>query len=158
MSSRSLRKRSQRMYRYLTYIIIFLSGFLIDVISKRYANKAIDQPFSIMFFEFRTLHNKGGAFGFLKRKRKLLYLLGIISFILGIILFAIERDHVFRMLLSAMLSGAAGNTYERIRSGQVTDFFRIRYKSMPYTNIADMLLFIPVLLILTYYMFTVTNG
>lgn len=146
------------MFRYLTYTGVFLLGFIIDAASKRAANKKPGSQKVLTVFEFRTLHNKGGAFGLLANRRKLLYVLGMLSFISGIVLFFLEKDHVFRLLLAVMLSGASGNMYERIRSGYVTDFFRIRYKRMPYTNIADMLLFIPALMLVIYYIFAGANG
>ena len=59
-------------------------------------------------------------------------------------------DAYIRSLLLIMASRAMGNTVDRFMHGYVTDIIRIRYSRMPYVNLADMCILMPVVLVITY--------
>ena len=116
-------------------------------------------------FEIIHVYNKGAAFGTLQGFG---WLFSTVAFVVtGFILFynsiIIERATSFRLAMGLILGGALGNVIDRIRIGQVTDFFhfnllplvadypalQFRYLNWPVFNFADLFIFSGVCILIT---------
>ena len=89
------------------------------------------------FFRITHTSNTGGAFGIFPDQTIFLI---VASFVGIAILLLIYRGHHFprfplRLSLGLQLGGALGNLIDRVRMGQVTDFFDVG--SWPIFNVAD---------------------
>jgi signal peptidase II len=98
------------------------------------------------FFNLTHVRNTGGAFGVFGGERSGLgsFLFVAVSLIaIGIILYlfikAKESEKTLALSFSLVLSGAMGNLVDRLRYGEVIDFFDFHFRSYhwPAFNIAD---------------------
>lgn len=133
------------MRRYLVFLIVPLV-FLLDrwtkllVIERLAYLEGIDYT---SFFSIVHVRNFGGAFGFLSgselAKHIFLYLPLLVVAILFYMMFAYRLSKGKMVALSLILAGAAGNIYDRIFHGYVTDFLDFYYKNWhwPAFNVAD---------------------
>ena len=137
------------MKRFL-YALIALGVFLVD----RWTKALIEESFAL--YEFKTVipgflelthtRNTGMAFGIFSESTShwtphILSFTSVIAFLL-ILAFALRSPASQRRLQSGLmlvLGGAAGNLYDRLTQGYVTDFIDVFYKSYhwPTFNVAD---------------------
>ena len=109
------------------------------------------------FFEIIRSENRGVAFGIFNDstfewRTTLLVLVSVVAVIaVSVILWnARKLDRVSLWSLSLVLGGAAGNVFDRIARGKVTDFLQIYLGSYPWPtfNVADSAIVIGSLLLL----------
>lgn len=98
------------------------------------------------FFDFYYIRNTGAAFGFLSRADadfRVPFFIAVSLAATAIILYLFHRlrhaDRWLPVALSLVLGGALGNLIDRIRLGEVIDFFYFYYRSFhwPAFNVAD---------------------
>jgi len=130
--------------------IIVSSVIFFDQLSKFFAIRflQLNTPVALIknFLYLTLVNNRGAAFGMLKNH---LLLFVAISFfaILFIFLHLKNKKHpfIFKISLSLILSGAAGNLIDRLRFGYVVDF--LDFRIWPVFNLADSALTIGALLL-----------
>jgi signal peptidase II len=127
--------------------------FLIDRVSKGMINNRV-MPWDIYaiipgFFNIVHTENRGAVFGWLSGVEsgwRSFLLLGLSLVVLFLAAFALwhpggdtARGNWFRLGLALVLGGAAGNLYDRMAHGTVTDFldFYIGSYHWPAFNVAD---------------------
>lgn len=133
----------------MTFLLIPLC-FLIDQYTKEKAIKYLGKSERIEklngLINFHLVYNEGAFLGFLKRHKKLLMTVNIVSLIvlIGLIsLLTIGRGvMLLKIATSLMLGGALGNIYDRVKRKRVIDFFAFKIKPNLYFNLADMFVFI----------------
>jgi len=126
----------------LRYILIAIGLLAADQFSKWFVASRMTQGESIPVIEpvfyITYVMNPGAAFGMLPYKTVFFVTVTVIV-LLGIIFFA-RRIPATKVLLKTGLAlqvgGAVGNLIDRLRFGQVVDFFDFRV--WPVFNIADM--------------------
>ncbi len=134
----------------LMYLLIALGALLGDRLTK----KLIEDHLAL--YEYKTVipgllelthtRNTGMAFGILSGSTSpwIPYVLSFVSAIAFLIILALAlrspvSQHRLQWGLMLVLGGAAGNLYDRLRHGYVTDFIDVFYKSYhwPTFNLAD---------------------
>ena len=132
------------------YLIAFL-GVLIDQFTKGLARRyLVDRSVDFGLFRFDLVFNTGAAYGIFSNATSVLTWLGI-----GVIAYLIYdikslAKHPLEMVAYGfILSGAIGNTMDRILFGKVTDFFNIHV--IPVFNVADVSLNIGIFFIVLHY-------
>lgn len=141
----------------ILFFIIAIVAFVIDYITKKWiaTNMKIGDEFSVIgdFFLITSHRNRGAAFGILQEQRTFFIIITVVI-VVGILWYAhIMRDKGSKTLLvglSLVLGGALGNFIDRVRFGEVVDFFKFNFGSytFPIFNIADSAIVIGVGLIL----------
>lgn len=136
--------------RYIRLILIAGCVVALDQMTKALVLKTIELYHSIHvipgFFSFTHIHNPGGAFGFMARQgpgvRAFLFL--AVSFLAILLLFYLYRKVPRRYPwlsagLALIMGGAAGNLTDRLRFGEVVDFFDFYAGTYhwPAFNVAD---------------------
>jgi len=139
------------------FFIIAIVAFVIDFITKKWiaTNMKIGEQFSVIgdFFLITSHRNRGAAFGILQEQR-LFFIVITTAIVVGILWYAhIMREKGSKALLTGLalvLGGALGNFIDRVRFGEVVDFFKFNFGSytFPIFNIADSAIVIGVGLIL----------
>lgn len=130
------------------FFLIIIYTF-IDYISKFFIfrNLSIAQQVILTdFFNLTLVVNKGISFGFLNtlnRGRTILSLIVSAIIILLICLLINEKKKFVKFSYGLIISGALGNTIDRIIYGGVIDFLDFHYQEyhFPAFNIADSLIF-----------------
>ncbi len=131
---------------------------LADQISKQFMlNLLIKNPYNgisiLPFFNLVLVINTGVSFGMFANlffgKYILTALVCVITFVL-IILFLKEKKSLQRYAYALLISGAIGNTIDRIIYGGVIDFldFHINGNHWPAFNIADSIIFVGTFLLI----------
>lgn len=149
MSNQSMKKN---ILKYSIFLLITMTGFSIDLYTKNLAFKTLknkEQKVIVKgFIECGYTENRGMIFGILNRSKSnfvyhiLRHATPIGTFILLIFLI-INRKYPFLYLLPffIILSGALGNSYDKIRHGFVIDFIHLHFFDILdwpfYFNIAD---------------------
>ena len=129
----------------------FIIGLLLDRITKLLViqNMNLLQSIPIIpnFFYITYTYNKGAAFSILQGRTLFLIIVTVFAFaFIGYFLFKTPRQNKFlRFSLGVTTAGIAGNFIDRVRFGQVVDFFDFRF--FPIFNIADMCIVIGIILI-----------
>lgn len=141
----------------IVFFLIAIAAFVLDYITKRWIvnNMKIDEQFSVIgdFFLITSHRNRGAAFGILQEQRVFFIIITIVILV-GILWYAhIMREKGSKTLLvglALVLGGALGNFIDRVRFGEVVDFFKFNFGSytFPIFNIADSAIVIGVGLIL----------
>jgi len=141
----------------ILFFIIAIIAFVIDFITKKWiaTNMKIGEEFSVIgdFFLITSHRNRGAAFGILQEQR-LFFIIITTAIVVGILWYAhIMREKGSKTLLiglALVLGGALGNFIDRVRFGEVVDFFKFNFGSytFPIFNIADSAIVIGVGLIL----------
>lgn len=132
------------------YIILTILLVAIDQISKVIINNylGVNESIKIIpkFFYITNAHNEGAAWSILSGNTLLLILITFISIYL-IYKLTKEYNGMFKFVL---YGGIIGNLIDRIFYGYVRDFidFRIFNYNYPIFNIADMCIFIGVLILI----------
>lgn len=104
------------------------------------------------FFYITSHRNRGAAFGILQNQTWLFISITIIvvAFVL-VYIWKMRKNHPLTALaLSFVLGGALGNLIDRVRTGEVVDFFHFQYKvyQFPIFNIADSVIVCGVILLM----------
>lgn len=93
------------------------------------------------FFYITSHRNRGAAFGILQNQQWLFISITIVVvFFLFLYIWKLRKTQPFTTFsLSLILGGALGNFIDRVRTGEVVDFFHFQYGSyhFPIFNIAD---------------------
>lgn len=134
----------------MIYVMIIIVVFAIDRITKMSAEKKLsagkDKKILGGFIELKLFKNKGIMLGYLRKWTVLVRVINVIGVIVASIIFVIilkgKQNTVTRLGLSALLGGAFGNVYDRLRHGEVTDFFAFKFKRNIIFNLADMFIFL----------------
>jgi signal peptidase II len=128
-------------------IIILITIFLIDRISKSYILKLAEVESSVDIYVTSYLNlfliwNKGIAFGLLSMNESAIY--NTITLIIGLIIIFIlfmmwKNDKIQRYFLALVAGGALGNLYDRIVYTAVPDFIDLHFHGFHWFvfNIAD---------------------
>lgn len=140
------------MAKLFLYILVFLTCFFLDKLTKNLANEKLILHTPVQLtkrFYLVLVHNKGAAYGFLKKRTYLLRFLSAVSMflLLGLFVYCFNNGYSpgFMIAMSVVLAGAAGNFLERIFLGRVTDFLFYKWKKLPIFNLADLFLVFGVL-------------
>lgn len=108
-------------------------------------------------FRLFYLENHGAAFGVLEGRRLLLLFVAFIILIAVAAAFIripfTKRYIPMDIILVLLLSGAAGNMYDRIKYGYVTDFLYFELIDFPVFNVADCYVVIAAFAAIFYIMF-----
>jgi signal peptidase II len=117
-------------------------------------NMELYQSISVItdFFYITSHRNRGAAFGILQDQRWL-FIIVTSCVVIGIIVYMIKMKKetiLTKLALSLILGGAIGNFIDRIRTGEVVDFFHFQFGSyqFPIFNVADSALCVGVVLFL----------
>src|SRR5690554_5154279 len=150
------------MFRYYISVLIVL---FLDQLSKWIIHTFMELYESIpvidSFFHITSHRNKGAAFGILQDQRWFFIIVTSVV-VIGIIYYlykmVAEKRRLLSFALSLLLGGALGNFIDRVRVGEVVDFFDFRFqfpwfgKDIDYNfaifNVADSAIFVGVALIL----------
>ncbi len=129
---------------------MLLSILAADLVTKHLvsARMVVGESISVIpgFFSLTSVRNKGGAFGMLSGLPEpwgRVFFVGIASISVLIFLWMLfklpEHERWPRFALTAMVGGALGNLYDRVRWGEVVDFFDFYVGNWHYPafNIAD---------------------
>ena len=138
----------------INYFAIICFFCMLDQFSKIYINlnldKLLDKDLFIFTIEF--VRNYGAAFNILSGSRLFLSFISVIStIILSYFIFIRENELINKYGLSFILAGSIGNGIDRILNGYVIDFIKIKSIDFPVFNIADIVINIGVLILMTSY-------
>lgn len=102
-------------------------------------------------FELMFIKNTGAAFSLFSKYTEILIILSWL--IIAIIVFYITRNsHRLSNLkinsLAILTAGIAGNLFERIHEGFVTDYIKLNFVNFPVFNASDMLITIGAILLI----------
>ena len=147
-----------RLKAFFLNLIILVTIFLIDRISKFYILKLVEIKGSVdiyitSYLNLFLIWNKGVAFGLLSVNESMFY--NIITFIIGLIIIIIlimmwKNDNVQRYFLGLVAGGALGNFYDRIVYTAVPDFIDIHINNFHWFifNVADIFISLGVILLI----------
>ena len=146
-----MKKYLNNKINYLTIIFIFCS---LDQFSKIYIslnlNKLLNKD--LLVFTIEYVRNYGAAFNILSGNRLFLSFISVIStIILSYFIFIRENKLINKYGLSFILAGSIGNGIDRILNGYVIDFIKIKFINFPVFNIADIVINIGVLILISSY-------
>jgi len=138
----------------INYLIIISFFSIIDQISKIYINlnfnKLLNKDLLIITIEF--VRNYGASFNILSGSRFFLSFISIIStIVLSYFIFISDNKLINKYGLSLIVAGSIGNGIDRILNGYVIDFIKIKFIDFPVFNIADVVINIGVIIIITNY-------
>lgn len=128
---------------YFFLIALFIFG--VDQASKWWVvqHMKLYQSNSVIgdFFSITSHRNRGAAFGILQNQQWLFIVVTILV-LMGIIFYLMKMKKESRLTkwgLTLVLGGAVGNLVDRIRTGEVVDFFHLQFGSyqFPIFNVAD---------------------
>lgn len=157
----------QFFHKYFMYIAVLAAALLIvlDQWTKALAVSHLKQkPAFVLLDGVLELHyfeNTGAAWGMLKNKQTLFYVLTLLFFV--IVVYEIKRlyqNHRFIPLiytLMLMFAGAAGNFIDRLCNKYVVDFIYVRLIDFPIFNLADCYITISVVLMMLLLFFYYTD-
>ena len=147
-----------RLKAFFLHLIILVTIFLIDRISKFYILELVEIKGSVdiyitSYLNLFLIWNKGVAFGLLSVNESMFY--NIITFIIGLIIIIIlimmwKNDNVQRYFLGLVAGGALGNFYDRIVYTAVPDFIDIHINNFHWFifNVADIFISLGVILLI----------
>ena len=131
----------------LTTLILSLLGFAGDEISKDLARKKLAGKDKELFggkVKLMLRENKGFAMNKLESNRKAVVTFSAAVFALLLVFYipviADEGYRAVRPGFALLTAGAAGNVYDRLVKGRVTDFINVSVFSKIVFNIADVLI------------------
>lgn len=132
-------KESKKMLWIISAILIAAA----DQLSKYVVVKSVkpDQMIPVIdnFFYLTLIRNKGAAFSMLQNGR--IFFLILTPVIAAFLIYFIfkSKSRLLKLSLVMILGGAAGNYFDRLFIGSVTDFFSFRFGSYPFAifNVSD---------------------
>ncbi|NGZ73892.1 signal peptidase II [Saccharibacillus alkalitolerans] len=143
----------------MIYYVIALVAFLIDQGTKYLVatRMEIQEQIPIIgnFFILTSHRNRGAAFGILQEKQWFFVIVTLVV-VAGIVWYlqrvknARGSARMLPIALSLVLGGALGNFLDRVRMGEVVDFFLFNFGSysFPIFNVADSCIVVGVVLII----------
>ncbi|MGI6686080.1 MAG: signal peptidase II [Bacillota bacterium] len=132
-------------------IYVSLTVLIIDQFTKFLVKSNMAElesiPIILNIFHLTYVNNRGAAFSLLQGRTYLFIAITIIAMVFAVYFyFRLEKEQIWlRLGIALALGGAMGNLIDRIRFGQVIDFFDFRI--WPVFNIADCAVVIGVALI-----------
>ncbi len=130
----------------MSFLVFFV--VVLDQWVKTRVRKTLDQQKRIEKgpITLSLVYNKGAFRGFLRNNPIGLMFLHTASILVVVvgwwISVGVKKERGTGLVLSLMLGGAIGNWIDRIRFGQVTDFFAVKWTKNLYYNIADGFIFL----------------
>ena len=128
----------------LASVMTALAGFAGDQVTKKLADAEFFDKKRELFGGRVTLmycKNRGFAMNRLESNRKLVVAVSSVIFLLLAVFYlgtlADEDCRPIRLGLSLVMAGAAGNVYDRIFRGGVTDFINVSFARRIVFNLAD---------------------
>lgn len=142
------------------FIILSILMVVLDFVTKQLvmANMPLYQTIPLIedIFHITYVRNSGAAFSMLSGQRIFLILLPIL--IIGAIVFYIIKkkptNKLLILSLSMIGSGGIGNLIDRIRFGEVIDFFDFRLINFPVFNVADIFVTVGAILFICLLLFS----
>jgi signal peptidase II len=141
--------------------VVAIAAILLDRATKLIIEHAMPSNGAVTvipgFFQITHVHNRGAAFGLFAESTsewRTALLVGFSTIALGVVAYLLwKSDHTLPSTaigLSMILGGAIGNLWDRIASGQVTDFlhFYIGDHVWPDFNVADSCIVIGAILLM----------
>lgn len=137
----------------LRYAVLGILLVVLDVFSKGAVQRTLADGSSIDLLPFLQLvlvYNRGAAFGFLGEASgwQLPFFVAVGAIVSIVIVIRLARSAAtqkwFEVALVFILSGAIGNSIDRIRIGYVVDFIELYYGvwRFPAFNVADIAIFL----------------
>lgn len=129
----------------MKYFFVVISGFIIDQLIKVFIldRYQVGESSEVIenFFYITHVRNPGAAWGLLGEYPQVLMVLTLVALVVLGLIFYKMKDAKLRLLISVVLSGAAGNIFDRIFRGEVVDYLDFRFGSYVYPtfNLADTL-------------------
>ncbi|REK76267.1 signal peptidase II [Paenibacillus paeoniae] len=143
--------------RYYYYYLITLIVLILDFVTKKMVATKMNlyDEISVIgnFFLITSHRNRGAAFGILEGQR-VFFIIITVAIVSGLIWYIYSMRKTGKpglfIGLTLVLGGAIGNFIDRVRFGEVVDFFKFNFGSytFPIFNIADSAIVIGVGLIL----------
>ena len=135
---------------------LVLVGFfvILDQLSKIYIQLNLHKLLNkdLVIFTIEYLRNYGAAFNIFSGNRLFLSFISAVStIILSYFIFISENKLINKYGLSFILAGTIGNGIDRIMNGYVIDFIKIKFIDFPVFNIADIVINIGVIFLITSY-------
>jgi signal peptidase II len=117
------------MFRNIIGVLLLLSAFLIDRVTKDYILERISDVFVFLggFVKIHYVENTGVAFGMFKGFNNFFILF---NSVLLIFLFYLRRrlNKLSQVIaIHLIIGGAMGNIFDRIKYGYVIDFIEVKY-------------------------------
>lgn len=140
----------------LLFFLISILLIALDQLSKWWIVQHMELYQSIPvisdFFYITSHRNRGAAFGILQEQRWF-FIVVTTCVVIAIIVFMVKMKKetiLTKTALSFVLGGAVGNMIDRIRTGEVVDFFHFQFGSyhFPIFNVADSAICVGVVLFL----------
>ncbi len=127
------------------YFLIVLIVFLLDISTKKLAEKFFTFPYDpLPFLKLYLIHNKGVAFGFFSDipdtiRIPILVVIPVVALFITLFYTLQEGSKFTALCMGLIAGGALGNLYDRIFLGQVRDFIHLHIGNYywPAFNIAD---------------------
>lgn len=145
----------------MTYIIIGIIVWLIDIITKISAVKVLMPMRSVDIIKnilsFTYVENRGIAFGMFAGKRVLFIIISVI--VLAAVVFVVvktpkqSRSTFLKLGSALVISGAVGNLTDRIIKGFVVDFIEVKFIDFPVFNIADIAVCVGAAMLIIHFLF-----
>ncbi len=130
-----------------TVVSLFLAAFTFaaDLLTKKKAENGLEEGRPVKlgngFITLRLAHNGGFAKNRLEKKRKIVVAVSSVIFAACVFMYALALSKpayaTLRAGMGIMMGGAAGNVYDRIIKGRVTDFVTVRPLKSIIFNLAD---------------------
>jgi len=132
-------------------IFVSLAVLILDQVSKYLVKSHLAEfesiPIILNVFHLTYVNNSGAAFSLLRGRTSFFIIVTLLAMFLAVYFyFRVEKKWVLlRLGIALAIGGALGNLIDRVRFGQVVDFFDFRI--WPVFNIADCAVVVGVLLI-----------
>jgi len=142
------------MFYYLIILFIIALDQIAKVLAVNYVKPHITIPLIENVFHLTYAENTGAAFSILSNKLPLLTIITTI-FIIALFIYLyklISTDKSSKLLIWSLvfiIGGALGNLIDRIRIGYVVDFFDFRWINFAIFNVADCLIVVGSILLIT---------
>lgn len=130
----------------VVFFLVAIVVFVVDYITKHWIanNMKLNEQFSVIgdFFLITSHRNRGAAFGILQEQR-IFFIIITIIILAGILWYAHimykKGSKLLLVGLALVLGGALGNFIDRVRFGEVVDFFKFNFGNytFPIFNVAD---------------------
>ena len=151
-------------------LIWFIVGLLVgaivifvDLYTKHLATEALRTKSIVIikdFFSLVYVRNTGAAWGIFSNSTQMLSVVSIVTGLALVFAVYCSKSRFFTISTWLIIGGAAGNHYERIHQGFVTDFlaFNIFGYEFPRFNVADSCICIGCALLIIYVLFIAKEG
>ena len=131
-------------FDYILYSSIIALGIAIDQITKllsvKYLAKIATKPLIKGVLHFTYVENDGAAFGMLDNARWVFLSISTVTIIvMTVALFSgrLQKNKLYTISLSMLVSGGIGNMIDRFAYGYVVDFIDFRLINFAVFNLAD---------------------